>query len=145
MLPESIPAFYRQILFVWFDLKTEPVELEDYKREILWFNKFIKIDHKELFIKPWYDRRMVYINDILKSNGHFLSCHEVSVKFNIQINTFLYMQMIDAIPNSWRVKFKQRRGLINLCLSKEQPFIKLFNIDRPLQLLSSRDVLIKNM
>ena len=48
-LPAHIPSFYRQILCAWFFLKSDPKDICDIQREVIWLNKHILINDQEIF------------------------------------------------------------------------------------------------
>ena len=68
-LTEDIPTFYRQIFYAWFSTLQEPQNALDIRRQILWFNKYIKIDNKTLYIHNLYNKGVVCINDLLVLNN----------------------------------------------------------------------------
>ena len=42
-LADHIPAFYRQILYAWFELAPHPKTALDIRRQMVWYNKYITI------------------------------------------------------------------------------------------------------
>ena len=47
-LSDEIPTFHRQILFAWFEKVPVPESTLDIRRQIIWLNKYIKIDNKPM-------------------------------------------------------------------------------------------------
>ena len=59
----------------------------------------ITIADETLFWKTWFERGVVFVQDILDDYGNFLSLEEFKSKFNININYLHYFQLIAAIPS----------------------------------------------
>ena len=59
----------------------------------------ITIADGTLFWKTWFERGVVFVQDILDYYGNFLSLEEFKSKFNININYLHYFQLIAAIPS----------------------------------------------
>ena len=51
---------------------------------VLFNNKEILIEGKTFFLKNWYQKRVVCIQDLLNNDGHLLSSHEFQYKYNIK-------------------------------------------------------------
>jgi post-segregation antitoxin (ccd killing protein) len=55
----------------------------DIRRVSLWLNKEIILNKKELLWKEWNEKGINQINDIVNSNGTFLTHQQIERKFNI--------------------------------------------------------------
>ena len=83
----NIPLFYIDLIQFWFELKAkeEPQTTLEIKREVLWFNPFIKIDGNYILYKNWYNKGIVFINDITDANGELMKIYKGNT---VYISTF---------------------------------------------------------
>lgn len=69
----SRPTFYKSVLTVWQELHSKtPLHAVDMKQEIIWNNRFIKVEGKTIFNKTWMNKGILRIYDLLDANDHFL-------------------------------------------------------------------------
>ena len=109
LLANNIPNFYRQILHAWYELGLQPTSILEIRREILWYNKYIKIDGESFFNKNLYDNGIISINYLLFEDGFIMSCENIVSKYDVGISQLRYMSLIDAIPLQWRQCLKRSR------------------------------------
>jgi len=57
-----------------------------------------------LFWKSWFDKKVFFIQDILNSDGNFLTFEEFQNKFCIKKNYLHYFQLMAAIPSDLKKK-----------------------------------------
>ena len=133
----EIPTFYRQILQSWYCLKKDPTKNTEFAREIMWFNKFIKIDHKYIFNRELYNKGLVNIGDFMHEDGHFLTHEEFTAKYHVTITKMYLMSLMDAIPFRWRLALKNNFITTN---QEELPFVKLHGDDKMITNLQSCDL-----
>ena len=81
-LSQEIPMFYRQILYAWYQLKQKPESPLDIRREILWFNEDIKIDHSSVFYQSLYNKGLLCVNDLLNATGNFVNNADFVAKYD---------------------------------------------------------------
>ena len=96
-LDTKIPLFYRELLEFFQDLRglyDDPLQREF----ILWNNKEIMIENKSVFWKTWLTKNVVFVQDLLDSQGNFLSLQGFTEKYSIDVNFLKYYQLISAIP-----------------------------------------------
>lgn len=142
-LDESIPSFYRQILFAWFDITPEPQSALDIRRQIIWLNKYIKINKKAIFYKTLYDAGIISINDLLNNEGKLLKYKEFTERYNIQFNSLQYMGIIDAIPKQWRQILNRCNFPTNLINNTEEPHIAINDQSKNITQVTSREIYFK--
>ena len=96
-LNKGLPLFYRELLQCFEDFKNITNVFPN-GEFILWNNMSITIADETLFWKTWFERGVVFVQDILDGYGNFLSLEEFKSKFNININylhwPFLYCRRI---------------------------------------------------
>ena len=57
-----------------------------------------------MYWKTWSERRIYYVQDLLKNTGKNQSYEEFKAKYNIEGNFIYYCQILSAIPKN--LKFK---------------------------------------
>ena len=139
-LADYIPNFYRQILWAWFETSPTPTSALEIRRQILWFNKHIRIDNKPIFDKHMYNKGVCCINDLLDQNGNILKYNELKNLMNINIDQFYYMKLIDAIPRKWRRALLNCNFPLNTINNNEDPHIRINNIDKNITQVKTRDI-----
>jgi len=78
-LPAYIPAFYKECLDAWSNLKiSNVVSYEDVIDQIIWNNKNIVVDKQSLFEKHLLCQGIVKIGDLLSNMG---KCEGIDSKF----------------------------------------------------------------
>ena len=71
-LPTYIPAFYKECLDAWSNLKNSNVVwYEDVIDQIIWNSKNIVVDKQSLFEKHLFCQGIVKIGDLLSNMGKF--------------------------------------------------------------------------
>ena len=95
----NFPLFYRELLGYFQEL-SNTYGGEQRGKFILWNNKDITIDQKTLFWKTWFERGIYFVQDLLSTEGKFLSLEEFHDKFGLKVNFLQYLQIIAAIPSS---------------------------------------------
>ena len=57
-----------------------------------------------LFWKSWFNQKVLFVQDILNTNGSFLTLEEFQSKFKIKTNFLQYFQLMAAIPPDLKKK-----------------------------------------
>jgi len=138
-LPPNLPQFYREVLSDWFAIKKEPKHSDEVQREILWNNKYIKIDSKSLFNKKLYENGLIFINDLIEDNGNVITYDRLIQKFGNNITQYRYICLVHAIPKRWRTMLKKDHT-ININPKEETVFIKINKSMKPITVLKSKQV-----
>ena len=63
----------------------------------IFHNPEIKVGGKPLWIKTWYQKGLLYVNDLLAENGNFYSQTDIERKYNIKTNFVQFQGMIQAV------------------------------------------------
>ena len=142
-LAEDLPAFYRQVLYAWYELATEPSSALDIRRQIIWFNKYLRINRDTFFKHQLYQRELCTINDLLTEDGKFLNYDSFNTKYNIHINVLEFFGIIDSIPTEWKKKNKSCTFPKRLINNTEDPHIRINHQDKNVTQVKSRDIYIK--
>ena len=64
----------------------------------------LHIQNNMLFWKSWFNRKVLFVQDILNTNGSFLTFEEFQSKFKIKTNFLQYFQLMAAIPSDLKKK-----------------------------------------
>ena len=144
-LSNELPAFYRQVLYIWYSIQNDPTQPVDIQREYIWLNKLIRIDNQSLFNKNLFDAGVICINDILNAEGNFLTHKQFTEKFGVKISYMYYISLIDAIPQEWRKKLKRANINLDIVNTDELPHVKMTGGDRAVTLTSTREYYWKMM
>jgi hypothetical protein len=81
------------------DPKEDPFKL---RREVLWLNKFITVQKREVCYKDWYKKGIIILHDILNDDGSFKTQVTLETEFHVQGGTMAYNSFVAAIPSSWK-------------------------------------------
>ena len=78
-----------------------PQTKEQILEQIIWNNKFIKIEGLSLYYQEWHNAGISKIKDIF-DNNKFLTPNEFCNKFHLKSSNFLkYLGLCNAIPREW--------------------------------------------
>ena len=53
--------------------------------------------HKLFFCRNWFEKGVLFIQDLLKGNGTFPSCMEFIQKYHLSCNFLIYFQVVSSI------------------------------------------------
>ena len=73
--------------------------ISEHPQNYIWFNSNIKIQNKLLYYKPWYEKGITYVKDLLDQNGNFLNYNEFITKYDINVDFLKYYGLINKIRN----------------------------------------------
>ena len=128
-IPQNIPAFYKQILSIWFENKQTINQQDNILKQTIWFNNNIKVGSKMLWNKKWYKKGIIFIEDLIDGRKSFYTLDEFNKKYDLNENFLTYasimnairhfQQMITSMPPTLFEKLKQQNVDINLKTSKE--------------------------
>ena len=94
---DGLPLFYKNMLTFFDELKN--LYSYDGMQDTVVFNKKeILVGGKPVFIKEWFDRNILSIQDLLNSNGQLLSFQEFINKYDCNTNFLQFYQVISSIP-----------------------------------------------
>ena len=100
--PTHIDQFWRDVLHSWTFYKYyNPVKFKDIICQPLWFNSFIRVDNKILFMRTLFEAGLIFLKDICNANGSFLSYNDLIDRFGY-VPFIKYYSLISAIPTKWK-------------------------------------------
>ena len=121
---DGLPFFYKDILKFFNELKT----LYNYDRGqnmILFNNKEILVGGKPIFISEWFNSNILFIQDLLNSNGQFMTYQEFKNKFACKTNFLQFYQVVSAIPEHLVTKAKNTVPPERELYIENSPFFQL--------------------
>ena len=77
-----------------------PENEEQILNEILWNNRFIRIESFSVYYNNWYKAGVIRIKDIFYENS-FLTFKDFCHTFRVQTNFLTYNGLCNAIPQNW--------------------------------------------
>ena len=100
---KNLSVFHKDVLAVWQELNSkDPRNANKYQQEIIWNNRFIKIDGKSFHYRSWANKGILKISDLLNDHDQFLSFENFKCKYGVR-STFLdYAGVLSAIPKIWK-------------------------------------------
>ena len=107
---KSIPLFYRNILVYFSELKTL-YSFDQAQNIILFNNKEILVDSKTFFIREWFKKGILSIQDLLHNTGQPMTYQEFMNKYSCKTNFLQYYQVISAIPKHLLAKAKSTKPI----------------------------------
>ena len=119
-------------------LKNEPKTAEEIRRTVIWHNKYIIIGNKSVFIRKLYENDLLFIDDIVDKNGHFISYATLINKFGKHIDQFYYTCLKSSIPHKWcKLLYKK---FIHVNPHEETLYLTIHKDHKPIQLVKSRQI-----
>ena len=136
-----VPDFYKSILKTWYDIRdTINADVIDIPNEILWYNKNITVDKKEIFKKSWHNKGISFIHNLIENDGHFLSHTDISRRYNVKCSFLEILQIRMAIPIKWREKLSSQSSDIGCHITEPTLFVSSQNKFKPLTEFTSKDL-----
>ena len=101
----TLPSFYQSILMYFNELRN--LYVFDQAQDLILFNNKEKlIEGKPLFLRDWFNKGILSIQDLLDDAGNILSYQEFNNKYSCKSNFLQYYQVISAIPKDLLNKAK---------------------------------------
>ena len=66
----ELPDYYKQVLVTWPEISHsfQPNKVHDAKAQLIWNNRFIKINWESVFYKALFEARVIRLNDLYHEN-----------------------------------------------------------------------------
>ena len=100
----KIPEFYKNVLIQYQSYKCNSLDnVNSIQREVIWYNRNIRVKGKTVFIPSLYKHGITFIADVIRSNGTLMSFHDLKTKYpTLRVDYLTYEVMIRAIPQTWK-------------------------------------------
>ena len=77
-----VPSFYKDVLNAWQEVHSKnPSNTIKYVNDMIWNNRFIKIDKKPVFYSSFCKRGVIKIGHLLDENNRFLLRSDFQQKY----------------------------------------------------------------
>ena len=122
------PLYYKHVLMSWAEIsQNTPTSAEEVGNQLIWNNRFIKVDHKPIFYGHFFESGAIRIKDLFYSNKN-LKPFKYWVEKGIESNSFFkWIAIVDAIPKDWKILIKNNDCVANcgkegfkICIKSEQ-------------------------
>lgn len=103
-LPNITNPFWKNVFESYLLLypKFTVKDWDCFKSLPLWHNSYFKIAGQSCFLKHFYDKGIILVNDLTNKNGEFLTFDIIVNTLNIQTNFLQYNGLINTIRGSMR-------------------------------------------
>jgi len=88
--------------YLWFSNSIPKLNANEFKKEIIWNNRFIRINRKTIYYKTWVNKGILRISDLIDTDDHFLSFENSKCKFGVRCTFLDYAGVLAAIPKAWK-------------------------------------------
>ena len=91
--------FWKEVLLAFSDLTQSIVD--NIACQPLWNNPRIQVNNNVIYFKSWCAKGVHFVNDVLKTDGKFLSYFDFQRKYNVQVNFLQYYGLCNAIRSGY--------------------------------------------
>ena len=111
LMPEllnALPSFYRDLLPHWCEnLSHYPDSKRDISSEYIWYNRYIQIAGNPVFFRALEERSIKHMSDLFFENGSHIPRSTLKDLPSVpSTQYFTWMQVLDAIPDDWKLLLK---------------------------------------
>jgi exonuclease III len=101
----NLPEFYKNIILTWTDLndKATVITKETILNTPIWLNKAIVAKNVPLYCGNSASNNILYIKDILNTEGQFMSHLDINRKYNSRCTFLDILRIRLTIPHSWKM------------------------------------------
>ncbi|XP_035670376.1 uncharacterized protein LOC118411954 [Branchiostoma floridae] len=118
--------FFKDVLKAWLSFQFKPPEtLKEIQAQLLWCNSSIVIENTPIIWEKPLKHGIYYINDLLDTNGRFLSYNGLLAKFGTAFDKLEYNQILSAIPRNWKKKLLDNTPVIGPILPHTANYVWL--------------------
>ena len=113
LLNLTLPKFYTDLLEVWIETRNFQQNYEPYKgNEIMFNNKFIRVNGKCIFDRKLFDKKVYRLNHIMDSDGKLRSLGYFQRRGLESNDVELIGKIYDTLPVSWKRNMRTDRDTI---------------------------------
>ena len=94
--------FWKDVFMAWSKVvkSHQPTNNIDLMESVIWYNDNIRVGKKTMYYRHWVKNGVLFVNDLIKENGTFLSLDEFRKIYNIRTNFLEYGAIINALKKS---------------------------------------------
>ena len=122
LLPKIKNKFWTDVLKAYSEmLKLNKIDNEDSVLSSPIFNNHeIKVGNNPVWIKSWYKKGVIYINDLVRENGDLCSQDEFERMYNAKTNFIQFQGITNAIKD-----YARKHNILHFTKKLKMPFIPL--------------------
>jgi hypothetical protein len=110
MYPKLADEFYNEMFNLWANIHYKiPRGNEQICRQALWNNANLKTDGRCFNYNTWKGKKINYIQDIVRQDGHIITQNELEKKYSIICRPLEYQRLVHAIPSTWKKELIQHK------------------------------------
>ena len=99
--------FYKSIVMNWAKCSSDPIDVGSIYGQYLWYNKFIEVAGNPVYWQDFVRAGLCYIGQ-LYDNHEIKSWIQIKQEFRLADTLqFKFIQMVNAIPRSWKQKLAE--------------------------------------
>ena len=108
-LLKGFPFFYKQMLMNWKKyFMGSPITPSCILNQFLWYNSYIKIHSKAVYLNSFSAKNINFITQLLHSDGSVKNWNILKTKYALQgKDHFCRLQLINPLPQMWKKCIKQ--------------------------------------
>ena len=125
-LLKDFPSFYKQILMNWKKyFIASPITPSCVLSQFLWYNSYIKIDNKAVYLKFFSTKNINFITQLFNTDGSVKNWNILKTEFALQNkDQFCWLQLVNAIPEMWKKCIKQTSENTSLLVVKDHHLLR---------------------
>ena len=102
-----------------------PIALSCVLSLFLWYNSYIKIDSKAVYLKFFSVKNINVITQLFHSDGSVKNLNILKTEYPLQNKDhFCWLQLINAIPDMWKKCIKQTSENTSLLVVKDHHLLR---------------------
>lgn len=111
----NLPKFYDELLTNWVQIKNAPskipTDFRNIRKQIIWGNRFIKLNNNPIILSNWINSNIIYINDIIDENGDITEKYILDKLKNKTNWMTEFVKVKKAIPKEWIEVLKSENSI----------------------------------
>ena len=93
--------------------------------QFLWYNSYIKIDNKAVYLKFFSTKNINFITQLFNTDGSVKNWNILKTEFALQNkDQFCWLQLVNAIPEMWKKCIKQTSENTSLLVVKDHHLLR---------------------
>jgi len=117
LIKKVVSLFFRQVIQSWLKYQLRPPENSiQVKQQLLCLNSHICISRRPFCSSAFFNKKVLFVNDIIDAENNFLSFDNFVVKFGDVCTAYQYHQLLSAIPSQWKHLLRQGSSELRVCI-----------------------------
>ena len=123
---KRFPQYYKEIISNWSKYLSFPPSIPStIASQIVWYNKYILIDNDSIYIPSLSKKQINYVGQFFENDGKTKMWEKLRTEYNLPSSKkFVWMQIINALPKSWKETFLTNEGNLNNLVIHDHHLLK---------------------